>query len=655
MKDLRQNHSSNAGYRAFLSPQKVVVFGLAFGISVLLSLTYTFSQPAIYQSSAKLLYSAAAGFDQATDPQQVQHFIIQQQVLLSQDLLEETLRRLEIARPGILMDVTQLRRMLILEPVPEAHLMEIRAEGEDAKLLPLLINTWIDVYLDARVADSSKSKNDLAEQIKATLAYLENKIEAARISRDKFERDYAIKSAESEQNETKARIRGLISSYSNASEEEIRAKAQLDAINNAIANGEVILPPQDNPAIINLQQRLQNLKDKLNDFGHDNYRSKIAIQPSLKMIPEEIKKLENEIDDQRLLSIKMVRSNAERRYFSARQTSLTLRKQLAEQKELVDHYTNVLMQSEALHRAVEDLEKTYREHQEQLVRIETQQLERYPLMNVVARALQPREPIRPNYIYDAWLALSGSLLFGLISVWMNGLLNRQPSSHSELAIFNRKRPHKKRSEPLQGVSQEYQQPKAQLPENEKVQPAPLIRELSQNELRILLASANSMSKQLISLMLCGLSLTEVAHLTPKDFNKHTQAININGTSARRIELPPGLSVFFEKSGLFPVWYSGKAFSLADLSAWLTLTAIDSGVASPEEISPLCLRHTCIIHLLRMGVRLSELERIVGYLKPAHLLSYADYVLPEAALSFEQIDKFHPVLVEYFNGQAKDSL
>jgi len=651
MKDLPQGHSSEAGFPAFLSPQKAVVFGLAFGIAALLSLTYTFSRPAIYQSSAKLLYSTAAGFDQATDLQQVQHFIIQQQVLLSQELLEETIRRLEISRPGTLMDVSQLRRMLILEPVPEAHLMEIRAEGEDAKLLPLLINTWIDVYLDARAADSSKSKNELAEQIKATLADLENKIEAARIAMDNFERDNAIKSAASEQNETKARIRGLISSYSNASEEELKAKAQLDAINKAIANGEVILPPQDNPAIINLQQRLQNLKDKLNDFSQDNYRANIAIQPSLKMIPEEIKKLENEIDAQRLLSIKMVRSNAERRYFSARQISITLRKQLAEQKELDDHYTNVLMQNDKLHREVEALEKIYREHQEQLMRIKTQQLERYPLMNVVARALQSREPIRPNYSSDAWLALSGSFLFGLISVWMSGLLSRQPSNQSELAKFNRKRPHKKATEPLPGVSQKFQPPKTQLPENEKIQPAPVIRELSQNELRSLLANANNMSKQLISLLLCGLSLTEVAHLTPKDFNKHTQSINVNGASARRIELPPGLSVFFEQSGLFPVWYTGKAFSLADLSAWLTLTAIDSGVVSPEEVSPLCLRHTCIIHLLRKGLRLSELERIVGFLNPAHLLSYADFASPEAGLSIEQIDTFHPALVEYFQGQT----
>lgn len=651
MKEILKNHSSEAGREAFLSPQKAVIFCLAFGLSALLSLTYTFSRPAIYQSSAKLLYSTAVGLDQAADPQHVQHFIIQRQVLLSQELLEETLKRIEISRPGMVMGVSQLRKMLVLEPVPEAHLMEIRAEGEDAKLLPLLINTWIDVYLDARVADSSKSKNELADQIKATLADLENKIEAARISLDNFERDNAIKSAVSEQNETKARIRGLISSYSNASEEELKAKAQLDAINKAIANGEVILPPQDNPVIINLQQRLQNLKDKLIDFRQDNYRANIAIQPSLKMIPEEIKKLENEIDAQRLLSIKMVRSNAERRYFSARQISITLRKQLAEQKELDENYTQVLVQSDALHRGIEDLEKIYREHQEQLMRIETQQLERYPLMNVVARALQPREPIRPNYMSNAWLALSGSFLFGLFSVWMSGLLSRQPVIHSELAIFNRKRPYKKATEPILGVSDKYQQLKIQLPEKEKIEPAPVIRELSQNELRSLLANANNMSKQLISLLLCGLSLTEVAHLTPKDFNKHTQSININGASDRRIELPPGVSVFFEQSGLFPAWYTGKAFSLADLSAWLTLTAIDSGVVSPEEVSPLCLRHTCIIHLLRKGLRLSELERIVGFLNPAHLLSYADYVSPEAGFSIEQIDTFHPVLVEYFNGQA----
>lgn len=88
--------------------RRFVIFVVSFFLCITVSLSYVFSRPAIYLSSATLLTVAKTAIDQVSGDIDIQHVAIQKQVLLGSELLAETSRRLDM--PGV--KVTDIRRML---------------------------------------------------------------------------------------------------------------------------------------------------------------------------------------------------------------------------------------------------------------------------------------------------------------------------------------------------------------------------------------------------------------------------------------------------------------------------------------------------------------------------------------------------------------
>ena len=67
------------------------------------------------------------------------------------ELLSETLNRLKNSALGsISPDLAELRTMMSVEPIEQTNLLSLLALGPDPEILPVVINTLIDVYLDAR-------------------------------------------------------------------------------------------------------------------------------------------------------------------------------------------------------------------------------------------------------------------------------------------------------------------------------------------------------------------------------------------------------------------------------------------------------------------------------------------------------------------------
>ncbi|MDX2457948.1 MAG: hypothetical protein QNL87_10610, partial [Gammaproteobacteria bacterium] len=65
---------------------------------------------------------------------------------------------------------------------------------------------------------------------------------------------------------------------------------------------------------------------------------------------------------------------------------------------------------------------------------------------------------------------------------------------------------------------------------------------------------------------------------------------------------------------------------------------------PAEITPKALRHTYIAYLVRHGVRLSDLERVTGYMPPTVLASYATFSPPGSGLSLDSVECDYPALI-----------
>ncbi|MGR9052928.1 MAG: GumC family protein [Gammaproteobacteria bacterium] len=628
--------------------RRLVIFVAAYVACATVGLIYNYSRPAVYRSSATLLTSAKTAVDIASAEPDKQHVAIQRQILLGQELLEESLQRLRISHPQLKIGMAEIRQMLTVKPVAETNLVEMQAEGPDPDALPALINTWIDVYKDAREADIAKNKGDTEAQLQSELNDLEQKIANARESLNRFREQHDIVSTERTENTATARLNGLTAALNNATEEEVKAKARLDAVKKAIERGQAVVPTQDQRSLANLEKRLQELREKLAELDQRYTREYMALQPSLKYIPREIKKLEREIEQKRSYGKDIVLTDAEQNYDAAKQAVIDVRQQLEEHKRQAAEFSASFAEHEALQSDLEGLELIYRQTQERLVQIETKSVDKYPQVNIIDRAYLPLEPFAPEYTRDSLIILAGSVAFALFCVWISEFLTRRQEAQPGLTLSGI---HMYKDIGLDRLGHA-QQESAHLPQApNKILASPSLRELADSELQALLAATGNSGKQLIGLLLSGLTLEEAAALTADAIDLDNKILWIPGADARPMAIEAPLLALFTLSAKLPAWYSQNPLSASDLAAIASMAAIDSGLPHPEEINAEAIRHTYIVYLVRQGLRLSDLPQIVGAMPPAALLSYGTYSPPRPGLGPEQIDRIHPALAAAFRDSA----
>jgi uncharacterized protein involved in exopolysaccharide biosynthesis len=621
---------------------RLIVFAIVFLVSAAIGLTYNYSRPAIYRSSTTLLTSAMTAIDRDSTAADVQHVAIQKHLLLAHEQLAETLARLKAsaaANAAIKLTVSDIENLLTVEPVPDTNLVEIHAEGRDPELLALLVNTWTDVYRDARAEDIKKLTGNTTRLIEGELNGLAEKINAKRTELEDFRKSNDISSIGREENEPVARLNALTDALKKAGADEVEAKATLDAVKSAIARGQPVVPDREQGDLQSMENRLQALQEQLADFDKRFTRDYMDKQLKYHSIPEQIKTLEAEIKNKLDEGKRIALSEAANNYAAAQQAVKELRTQLPEQKKQAAEFTTKFAQHDALKTDLEGLEQLYRETQERLIKIETSQKEKYPQVTVINRAYVADKPVRPDYSRDALIALAGSLLLGLFTVWIFDYLTRkqeQPSAItlSGIHLYN-----------PAADQLNYQQTAARSLEQKPsyALASPLYRELSSHQLRRLLNAANLKAKQLIGLLLSGLTLTEAASLTAGQVDMQTATLTVGGAMPRTLRIGNAFKSLFAQSGDGPAWDADNLSG--ELSVALLCAAVDSGLPNPEEITAAAIRHSYIAYLVRQGLRLSDLEQITGYLEPPIISSYSAYSPPQQGRGIDEIELLHPALVD----------
>ncbi len=613
--------------------RRFVIFAVSFLLCITITLSYVFSRPAIYQSSATLLTVAKTAIDQVSGDADIQHVAIQKQVLLGSELLAETSRRLEIPE----VKVTDIRRMLDVRVIEETNLVEMIAEGPDATVLPMLINTWIDVYLAARAAEIIKLTGNTTQIIEDELSGLSEKINIKRIELGRFRQSHDISSIGREENEALARLSGLNESLNVANDEAVKAKSRLDSINKAVSRGQSVVPQEDTRTLSLLEQRAQELREELEELDRRYTREYMELSPSLKVVPEKLAALEGEIKQLRQGGQSIVLADAEQEYNAAQQTVRAIRNQLDEHKLTAAEFTTRFTEHDALQGDLEALELLYRETQERLVQVKTRYVGKYPQVDVIERAFLPSEPIRPNYWLDAMIAVIGSILFSLFCVWISEFLMRkeQPEPAVNLSGI-----HLYQSDAPEMLSHSQHQNKLAQQQRYALE-KPTIREISSQEVDDLLRTANDKAKLLIALLLSGMTLEEITMIQDDDVDSNEGKLMIAGSSPRNIPLNHIVKSFFVGLGCRLTNPTGEPLTGDDLAALLACTVIDAGLTAPEELNATSLRHTYMIYLVKQGVRLSELEMVMGYITPTELSSYRIYSPSGPGRSFTEINLCFP--------------
>lgn len=624
--------------------RRLTVFLLTFIVSLAIGLIYDFQRSAIYRSSASLLTVAPPEVDQLTAEADIQHVAIQRQRLLSLPLLEKVVQKLtsegsddEIPIPS----VYQLQVMLDVISVPETNLVELRAEGPDAALLPRLVNTWVKVYLGVRTDEirrvTETTTNSLREQYEA----LGQKITDKREALDNFRKSNDILSIGRDENQVLARLKGLNDSLNTAIEEEIKAKARLDTIKAAIKRGQTVVPDQDKRSLAQMEARAQALREQLAGLDRRYTREFLALTPELKVIPEQLAKLENAINRRHRLGRNIVVTMAEQEYAAARQTTAELRQELQGHKQKATEFTAKFAEHEALVEDLARIEELYRVTEDRLVQIKVKNRGKYPQLMVVDWGILPAEPIWPLYLRDAGIVFAGSLLVALFMVWLVDFLApkreaEHPASPIDITIY-----------PGEGKAAITQpSPDAVLESRSSPTLAgPSTRELTEPEVISLYKAADSATQQLIFLLLNGVSPQELLLINRENIDLEKNRIAIPGNSPRDLPLPAAIAeLFTENGGPCPGWKESKETvpDREELDARLKLAALAGKLSDSDQVDAESLRHTYLLYLVRQGVRLSELEQIVGTMPSKTLLGYRRFSPDEADKPLDQISTVYPL-------------
>lgn len=628
---------------------RISIFAAVFLLSCLVGLGYTFLRPPVYQSQATLLIAPPAAFDESDEASKAQYLAVQRQVLTSQALLSQVYGRLaqeDTPSGGPPADVSALHRLLSAVPLEGASVLELRAEGSQREYLPHVLDTWIDVYLETYAASQQTTLDSTQTALQQQIAELEPKLTAKREELARFRERYDIVSMERNESEVLARLRGLTEALNKASQEEVTARSQLEALNDALAQGKPVQRAEDQAELTRLENQADELQEQLDRFGQRYTRQYMMLDPDMVASMRNLERIQEKIRALRQHSQQNAVAQAEQDLVKARQAVRTLQQQLDSYKRTAREFTTRFAEHQALQKELEQMEKLYQNVKEHLVKEETVNAYKAPRVTVLSRGSLPDQALYPHYSRDAILSLAGSVLLGLLAVLIFELLHRAPRPALRPAVqtaYFYPLPET-RIVPQSG---------AQDLLNQAATPAldyRLPRELSETDVQALLEVADEAGRLLIGLLLSGLTAQEAAALRWQHIDLVGNTIAVPGPERRLIPVSAPLkAVLLRQRPAGPAAHApvvqkkGQPLDSAELTALIACLAHDADLANPSEVTPQVLRHTYLAFLARQGVRLSELERIAGLLSPTVLAEYGAFSPGGRKVPLEQIQLLYPPL------------
>ena len=548
--------------------------------------------------------------------------------------------------------VLELQRMISVNPVAGTQVVQLWAVGGKPEVLPFVLNELIAIYqtqLGERFVDSSTDAlaqaRDETNKYKTAIWKLRGELES-------FRTRFGIVSKERDENEPTARAKGLNAAITAAEEKAIAAQSRLSSLRAAIAAGKAVTRAKDNPTLAAMEQRLSQAREELKQLERRYTAAYLAREREAMALKTKIPELEDQIRREREASQQANLAEAEQEAAQTQEALANLKRQLSGERSNVQSFSTRLTEHNALQTQLEGLEKLYDGAAERLVKIEAREGARKPKLRVIQSASVPSEPWRPNYHRDAAIIVAGALVLGWLAAWLADFLLRRESGPTVI-VAPTPMPYpigvteiSHRSAPALGTAP----PTPQLPS-----PLNLPRELESAELNAMFDSADLETQVAMVTLLCGVSPEELVSLTWNALDGPTNIIKIAGPVPRSIQIASEVSSLLalmrQRAERGPADRllgepGADALPLSHLEALISYAAHDAALQQPAEVTPWALRHTFICHLVRQGIRFSDLARIVGTL-PADVTAAYGAILPTGTRhSLDQTDKVLPALRQF---------
>jgi uncharacterized protein involved in exopolysaccharide biosynthesis len=638
----------------------VQVFTLTFLLVLVPGLAWDFLRPAQYRAKATLLTEQApvntrGWVEQGPDKQ---HVAIQGRLLLAPELLAQTLERVKQETALTVTSPDDLALMLEVTSVPDTNLVELGATGSVPDELAPLVNAWVDGYLDLRQRELQREIGNTLDALREEHESLGETMRSKTEVLERFRAENDIVTLERDGNEALARFRALQKNLNRVRDEAIEAEARLVAAEEAVARGDPIVPSSERGALDALEVKAAELRGKVIAMEKRFLPLFLENHPEYRELPARLAALEEQIDQKLAHGRTAVLVQGRREVEQARRRVDVLESELVEQKEIAADFTDGFAQYQSMQTELAGLEEMHQEIGARVVELEAKSLEQYPPVEVVDGAHRPAYPFHPRYWRDAlWVLLAASVA-ALAAVWLTEYLTRRPRSDeggpapvTGIRVYAGGRATAMADrEPPPALPGATPPPAIQRPEPASL-PGAQRRELIPAEIQALWDLAEPMSRQLMALLLSGLSLDECGDLSAQHFDRESGRVRSPGPMSREIQLAPVARDLFAPSEPLPLWAGADYHQTpSELAGRIGLLAHDAGLSQPAEVTAHALRHSYIAFLVRQGARLTELERLVGAMPAADLTGYAYFAPAGQAKPLSDVETTYPTLK---NPQQRD--
>lgn len=627
--------------------RKRLLFAAVFVVGSVVGLAYTFARPAQYRSEATLRVDASTTAPAGADGAE-RAAAVERELLSDHDLLKTVLDRVG-SGPGVPASVVALGEVLSVQRVEDTGLLRLAAVGDDPRRLARLVNTWLDVYRERQVASRDAETAAADGELQRQLAALEQQVGERRAALERFREANDISSLQRDENQVLARLKGLNEALAKATQTSVDARAKLGAVRDAEARGQPLVRDQDRATLATLQRQAGTLRAQVETYRNKYTPQYIAINPEMARAVRDLDEVEKEIRSLTRSSAQAQLVEAEQNLAAARAAEADLQAQIGAQKATVARFSARFAEHEALQKELEQLETLLRDTRTRLTQAQVDREGRFARVGIVSRAFVPDAPFYPHYGRDAVLSVVAAALLGLLAVALRNLFIARPAAAPTtltqviaVAAPGADMP------PLPGATVAAALPAA--PDPPRLGQA-LPRELTLLEVRALLDAADEPTRWLVMLPFCGLSRDEVAQLTWQqlDLDAGRVRVRVPGRGERVLALPALLATALRSAGsgpaAAPLWADadGQPLDAAELEAMLACAVCDAGLSRPAEIGLDALHHSYLAFLVRQGLRLSELRKVVGATSSARLAGYGALSPPMPGLALEQIDTTYPAL------------
>lgn len=651
---------------------RFVIFLLVFGVCAVGSLAYVFVRAPIFESVASVLITPPEG--ETVRPVRTGSSVaeagiatadsgivgVERYQLLATPLLTNLLDSLqaEDTGSGTPENLAELRTVVGVRQFETTNIVTLRATGAEPEILPVIVNNWLDLYRESQAQSQQDSASDKNVQLGSQVEALQNRIVVKRAEIADFQRLHDIVSMERDENRLLARLKGLTTSYNTAKEEELNAQSALNAIQAARRNGQLAIDPKDQRTLSGYEGRRLALDEQIRDIEQRFTKEYIDLDPNIKAIYRQRALAEERIAELRQKASREVLGVAQQRLSSASQSVTGLSQEFEQSKRQISEFSTRFAEQEALVSELAEMEAAHRQASDRLLRREVDADRGVTKVEVVESAVLPTKPIWPNYTRDAGIGVGGSLALAFLAVLIFDFFNRPARAPaSDLGIDLMRSALAQTAVPLMtlqgnmGAAQiEGNGTPAALP----YQSAP--RGLDAAEIGGLVAASDGETRLVVSLLLSGIALDDIAALTGGNIDVAGGVVTTPSQPFRAVKIPDGLCQGFKQhlgadiGSDDPVWrdHGGNPRGREDLEALIMMAARDAGLAEPELATAEGILHSYLVYLVQQGMRLADLETVAGPMPPSVRAGYAAYSPAAAAVSIDRVETVHPAVREAFS-------